>query len=123
MSLNDTNQMIAAALGGATLLVVIIGWLRWFRPRWRRVRQITTAVTETILGREAIIDAATGATLVPVQPGLGLRLATQEHQMDQMTDAVAKIAGSHERLDALEGRVTALELAHVHTPHLSLGGT
>ena len=110
------NSYIAVVIGLATLLAVIAGWARWVRPRLRRARLVTTAVTETILGRDAIHDASTGVELVPAQPGLGVRLASQETQLRTLADALTKIAGSHERLDDHEARIRALELLASRAP-------
>lgn len=111
--IEGTNEAVALALGVAALLGVLVGWVRWVRPKIRRGRREVTAVRDAILGRDAITDSITGKEIEPALPGMGVRMAQQEQQMAIITDAVAKIADSHLRLESLESRVKVLEDARV----------
>ena len=110
---DSTNGMITLTLGFVALAGVVLGWLRWVRPKIHRGRKEVVAVRDAILGREAITDSVTGKEIAPALPGMGVRMAHQESQMALLTDAVAKIADSHGRLESLEDRVKALEEASV----------
>ena len=87
----------------------IAGYWRWVRPRIKRAQQTATAIVETLVGREPIVDAATGKELVPAQPGMGVRLAsvedgqrTQAETIAKLTETVLKLDDAHHRLDTVE---------------------
>jgi hypothetical protein len=103
----------AAIIGGSAVLGIVIGWLRWVRPRLRHLFDQIGAVRDSILGREAVTDSITGAELAPALPGVGVRLAEQEKHLGILSEAVATIAQSHARLEDHEGRIVALEAAAV----------
>lgn len=112
--------MIAFLTSAAGLLVlfggggaVLAGWLKWIRPRWRAFRHRATAASDAILGREAKYDSITGELVQPALPGVGVRLADQQQQLDTLTVAVSRIADYHDRLDNHDVRITALEAAAV----------
>lgn len=92
MSLDLIAVLVGIAVGLSALLG---GWWRWVRPRYRKAKRTVAAVTETLVGRDAITDPSTGRELVPAQPGLGVRMATME-------EAIV-------RLSHMDGRVTAVE--------------
>jgi hypothetical protein len=98
---------VGAALG------VVLACLRWVRPRFRRTVQEATAMRDSILGRDAVVDSITGAELAPALPGVGVRLAETEKHLGVLAEAVATIAESHVRLEDHEGRIVALERAAV----------
>ena len=118
------------AVGGA--LALLAGFWRWFvgtdeKPGpWRRTRRVTRAVVDTLVGREATHDSITGEEIRPAIPGIGARMAEQEKHAAQvandigiLTRAVADLARTSERLDAVERnhadlaqRVTAVEQGH-----------
>lgn len=102
------------------IIAAVVAWLRWVRPKLRRGTEEVVAVRDAILGREALRDSITGREIQPALPGMGVRMAHQEEQSrDQraqlqiLTDAVTKIADSHELLNNIERRVAALEDAAV----------
>jgi multidrug efflux pump subunit AcrA (membrane-fusion protein) len=105
-SVNATLGLVLTALG---IVAIVGGWLRWVRPRWQRARRKVAGVFDAILGRDAIVDSITGKEIEPELPGIGVRMAHQESQMEKLTDAVAILADSHQRISSLEQRVTVLE--------------
>lgn len=120
MDLEQTNALIGLGIGAATLLGIVIGWMKWVRPRIRKGVDQVTGVRDAILGREAIVDSITGKELAPALPGMGVRMAQQEavsklqqEQMTLLTDAVAKLANTHQRLDDHDRRLNALEAAAI----------
>lgn len=110
----DRAQEWAVILGGlVTVVAALVGWWRVVRPRIRRTRGEIVAIRDSILGREAIIDTITGVERAPALPGIGVRMAANEENLSRLTDAVAKIAESHVRLENHEQRIKALEDASV----------
>lgn len=100
------TEAVPLALGIIALLTAIVGWLKWIRPRYRAGRNTVTAITETLLGRDEIVDAATGRVLVKKQPGMATRIDTVERALVALSD-------QHRTLDDHEKRITALEEATV----------
>lgn len=113
MNLAEVSATTGLALSLCALLAVLGGWLRWIRPRWRNGRREITAVRDAILGREAQFDSITGKEISPALPGMGVRMAHQEQQMELITSAVARLAETHERLENHESRIKKLEDAAV----------
>jgi hypothetical protein len=104
--LTSLNEFTGTALGLGALIALIAGWVKVVRPKWRAFWRKVTQFIDAIIGREAIVHPDTGRELVPAQPGIALRLMDQEQhmrdqgqQMEILTNAVAKIADSHERLE------------------------
>jgi len=90
-----TDDWAAVAGTASVLVAAAIGFRRRVIPWWRRVSGKFDAITETLVGREAIHDAATGKELVPAQPGLGVRIATLE-------EGFSELAKQSHRMDTLE---------------------
>lgn len=111
--LTSLNEFTGAAIGISALLGAAVGWVKVLRPRWRNTRQEVIAVKTALIGRDEIRDPVTNELLSPAQEGIGVRQARTEGQMAILTDAVAKIADSHQRLENHEGRIKALEEAAV----------
>lgn len=103
-----TPEDIALAATVVGLISALAGWWRWGRPRIEKARQDGAAMRDAILGREPVIDSITGRELAPALPGIGVRMATTEEQMMLLTEAVAKIADSHVRLEHIETRVDGI---------------
>lgn len=112
------------AVGGALALVATF-W-RWLLPKYRAGKADARAIRDTLVGREATRDSITGEEIRPAIPGIGARMAEQEKHAAQvasdigiLTRAVADLARTSERLDAVERnhadlaqRVTAVEQGH-----------
>lgn len=118
--LTSINAFTGTTLTVAALLSLVVGWIRWVRPRYRNGKRTFTAVVDTLVGREAIVDPITQRELAPAIKGVGARMeATEQEQKEQsrqlavMAQAVAKIAESHVQLDQHEQRIRALEEAAV----------
>lgn len=104
-----TPEQIALAATVVGLVTALAGWWRWVRPRLERVKKDGAAMRDAVLGRDPIVDSITGRELAPALPGVGVRMAHQEDQMRLLTDAVSKIADSHQRLAHVETRVDNIE--------------
>lgn len=113
MNPEDINATTGAVLGVIALLGVFVGWLKWLRPKIRSARQDGVAIRDAILGRDPVVDSITGKEIAPALPGMGVRMAHQEQQMDLITRAVAQLASTHTRIDNHETRIQKLEEASV----------
>lgn len=101
--ISQTTEL-ALALGG--LLVMVGGWLRWVRPKWRHFKNDALGARDVLVGRDAIIDRASGREVAPAIPGIGHRMATVEQ-------ALTTLVNNEHRLSALEIDVAELKAARV----------
>lgn len=108
---------VAAAIGALALLgkYALKGW-RWQRALARKA----AAIGDAILGRDAVVDSITGKEVLPPLPGMGVRMAHQEQQMEAITAAVTRLASQQEaltdhdrRIQSNTLRIEALEAAAV----------
>jgi len=111
---------IGLAIAAATLAGIAYAAFVKVRAAWRRGHQETVAVRDAILGREPIRDSITGREIQPALPGIGVRMANQEQQMEQLTKTVQLLAEhqatQHElerKVDQIDQRVKDLEDARV----------
>ncbi len=118
--MSDAQNWVTFLLGLAALLGVLVGWLRWVRPRIRRGKSEVTAIRDSILGRDAIVDSITGREIEPALPGVGVRLAATEKHLGVLAESVASLVLMHERIDRVEmhdkvqdARIDKLEEASV----------
>lgn len=118
--LGHATQVIDAAVGLATLLVIVFGWVRFVRPRLAKATAEVTAVRDSILGRDEIRDSITGRVLAPSLDGMGVRQERTEDQVAtlvlsqrQLTETVNRLAEQQQRLDNHEARITKLEEAAI----------
>lgn len=103
-------EQIALAATVVGLVTALAGWWRWVHPRIESTKKDGAAMRDAILGREPVVDSITGRELAPALPGIGVRMAHQEDQMRLLTDAVSKIADSHQRLEHVEKRVDEIAI-------------
>lgn len=104
-----TPEQIGLVATVIAIITALGSWWRWGRPKVVQARREVTAMRDAILGREPMVDSITGREVQPALPGIGVRMAHQEDQMRLLTDAVSKIADSHQRLEHIETRVDGLE--------------
>lgn len=96
-----------ALLGGiAGLMVIVLGWVGWLRPRVRRGSRLLVAALETLAGRGEILDEATGETLPAIMP-LHRRLNHLQRDLDAVAEAQASTAKALEILAAVQADQTA----------------
>lgn len=105
------SVILAAAVVAALAALSKYGLKVW--RAWRVARAKVTAVGDAILGREAVVDTITGKEIAPALPGMGVRMAHQEQQMEAITAAVTRLASQHEALKDHETRISRLEEAAV----------
>lgn len=126
------GQIGAAIVLLGAVISVMAGWVKWARPRWRRLTGTAIAIRDAILGRDEVHDSITGAKLAEALPGMGVRTALLEQQVSQqvvhlteLTKVVKTLADTQKRqqdhgarLDAhdsrfsvVEDRLTKVELA------------
>lgn len=97
------------------LLALWIAWYKAVRPRWRRFWARVGAALDTLVGRNIVLDLASGTKLPAIQPlpeRLGNIERAQERQSEvQKTQAetLAKVAEALERLGDHERRISMLE--------------
>ena len=120
MSDPSIGQYVAAFLALAAVVSTTYAAFRWARPRYQRLASKVTGVFDAILGRDAVVDSITGKELAPPLPGMGVRMAHQEQQMELLAVTVTKLANqqSHfqrleERVDSNTERIKALEDAQL----------
>ena len=100
--IEGVSSTTQAVLGVVALLGVLVGWLRWARPRWRKVKNDALGARDALVGREAIVDRASGREVAPAIPGIGMRMATVEQALLTLID-------NEKRLAALETDVKDLK--------------
>jgi len=103
--------LLGAVVGALALLWTKVGRRSW--RAYRSARTKVTAVSDAILGRDAVVDTITGREIAPALPGMGVRMAHQEQQMEAITAAVTRLASQQEALTDHERRIKALEEASV----------
>ena len=118
--MNEAGDWLTFTLALCGLLTVLVGWLKWVRPRYRRGRTQFVAARDSIIGRPAVYDSITGAEREPALPGVGVRLANTEEHLGTLAQAVATLAESHAlledhtlRISNHEDRIKDLEEARV----------
>lgn len=89
----------------AGTLVILAAFIRWARPKWRRMTSRWTAAGDALLGREAIHEPITGRELAPALPGIGQRMATVEDAVKTLTETVSRLDAINERLDRHEAQI------------------
>lgn len=99
------GQVATAIITIGAVAGVIGGWMKWLGPRWRRARAKWVAAVDSIVGREEIRDSITDEVKVPALPGIGVRMAHQEQQMELLTVTVTKLVDQQAHQQRLEQRV------------------
>jgi len=90
--MTEAQQMIAVAIGVCTLLGLLIGYVRWWVPRWRRIKQRFDGAVDVLFGRPAIVDPASGRVVSPKLPSLGERLVGFDQDVETLKQTVAPVA-------------------------------
>lgn len=123
--IQGVNQTTELIIGVCTAIVLLAGaykvlWHGRRRGNGHRDPGLIKAILrdlrggrDALLGRDAVVDTITGEERVPALPGIGVRMAHQEQQMELLTEAVAKLASTHTRLENHETRILKLEEAAV----------
>lgn len=109
--ISSSVVLLGAVVGALALLWTKVGRKAWVGYRTARAK--ATAVGDAILGRDAVVDTITGKEIAPALPGIGVRMANQEQQMEAITVAVTRLASHQETLIDHEGRLKALEEASI----------
>ena len=107
----NINNKADVAVAATVILAALGTYWRWLRPRLRSVRRDGRAIRDTLLGREEIRDSITNEVKVPALPGVGQRVASLEQAIGPLSVALARLADTHERLEAHDQRLNALEKA------------
>jgi hypothetical protein len=111
--MHSLSEWEAAIVLTGLALATLFGWIKVVRPRIRRVVHKFTAASDSILGREAVVDSITGVERSPALPGIGVRMADVENHVAGMASALQSIAASHVVLEDHEHRLVRLEEAAV----------
>ncbi|MBO9523416.1 MAG: hypothetical protein J7518_17950 [Nocardioidaceae bacterium] len=89
------------------LIAIWVGWVKLARPRVRKLFKGWRAAQDALLGREPIIDPASGRELAPALPGIGQRMATVEDAVKMLAENVAALDAVNRRVDRIETQVGA----------------
>lgn len=109
-----TAENVGIALGILTILTILIGALRWLRPRWRSAGRTWVAFRDTFLGRDEIVDTTTpGRIIEPALPPLGVRLANVESAVSELVKQDARLTHVEGDVATLKGEVADLKLGRV----------
>lgn len=107
--IEQTGTLVTIAGGILALLLAVLGWLRWLRPRVRKAISRTGAALDTIAGREAIVDNITGRELAPALPSIGKRMESVEGSVAQLVEVIKSQHQQDRRLDDHDHRIKQLE--------------
>jgi hypothetical protein len=100
--LTQLDVTMKALIGALTLCGIVAGFFRWVRPGMKQVASDVRAGRDALVGRDEIKDSITGRVLVPALPGIGVRMASTENNLTELTVAVAKLADNDQRTTELE---------------------
>lgn len=111
---NSLNEALLAiiGLGGSTGLIYRFLWRGKGDHQPGLVKSLirkSNLAYDTLVGSEPIMDPETGRELRPALPGIGTRMAKTEETLVTLTEAVAKIADSHVRINDIETRLSYVE--------------
>ena len=106
MDLDRTNEIVGLALGLLALMGAVAGWLKVIRPRYRAARRKAIAISDALIGREAITDTITGRELAPALPGIGARMETVEKAVTHVADLLTTQRDQDREIETLKERVT-----------------
>jgi hypothetical protein len=105
MNLTTAQSVLALILAVAAVVGLVLSVRRWASPRWRNVKGDGVAMRDAVIGRPAVVDTITGKELAPALPGIGVRMAHQEQQMELLAVTVTKLVDQQTHQRALEQRV------------------
>lgn len=111
--LDNTQTVVAITGSGIAILAALGGWLKYIRPKLKKKTNAVWGAVETLAGRDAIVNRATGRVMVPAVPGIGIRMENLETKTDELTSVVKSLAKTHAVLDNHEQRIQRLEEAAV----------
>lgn len=111
--IDGLSQSTELALGLGGLLVMVAGGLRWARPKWRQFKNDALGARDALVGREAIIDRASGREVAPAIPGIGHRMATVEQVLVTLVDNEHRLSAAEDAISSLRADVTRLDAAYV----------
>jgi hypothetical protein len=100
--ISDIDALSKALIAVMTCGALVFSFFRWVRPGVKQVASDVRAGRDALVGREAIHDSITGRELVPALPGIGVRMASTENNLTELTTAVAKLADNDQRTTDLE---------------------
>ena len=90
--MTEVQQGIAVAIGLCTLGGILVGYAKWWLPRWRRIRQRFDGAIDVLFGRPAIVDPASGQAVSPKLPSLGERLVAFDRDVEALKQTLAPVA-------------------------------
>lgn len=102
--LNDTVRLL---LGLAAIAALVVGWFRKGRPWLKQRREEREAISEVLLGREAIpANRITGEGPKPAKPSIGQLVADIHHELhpnngSSMKDALTRTENAVTELRAM----------------------
>lgn len=109
MDLDQTSHAIGLALGLLALLGAFVGFLRWARPRYRTAKTQGAMAIYSLVGRDEVVDPASGRVLAEAQPGIGARMESVENAVVRVVDLIESQQRQDDRIDDHEHRIKQLE--------------
>ena len=116
----DLSPLATLIITLGAVVGVITAAVKWAWPKWKAFCGKTVAAIDSIVGRDEIRDSITGEVRVPALPGIGVRMAHQEQQMELLTVTVTKLVDQQvhqqrleQRVDEHDDRIKKLEDAQV----------
>jgi hypothetical protein len=101
--ITNIDALSKALIGVMTLGALVFSFFRWVRPKMKQAASDIRAGRDALVGRDAIYDSTVpGKILVPALPGIGVRMASTENNLTELTTAVAKLADNDQRTTDLE---------------------
>ncbi|WP_028472128.1 hypothetical protein [Nocardioides alkalitolerans] len=95
------------AVGAA--VIMLAGLFVWIKKKVREPIQNFNRGLVALVGREAVIDPATGMSLAPPIPGLGVRLAHIEEVMSQLAVNDQRTTQVFAQMETIHGRLNTLQ--------------
>lgn len=108
MNLDQAQVTISLLLGICALAGVVVGYLRWWRPKYRHVVGQVVAGRDSLIGREAVVDSITGREILPALPGIGVRMENVETAVVKVVDLIESEHRQNRRIEAIEAEVGQL---------------
>ena len=114
--MTQAQQTLTLTLGVLTLVGVVAGYCRFWRPRWRAFTAGVRLWWATQVGSEAILHPVTGEEIQPAQKGVAHRLHDLEQgqagQSAILARAIDLLEGQqslNHRIDGIDDRLTVVE--------------
>lgn len=118
--MTQAQQVISIIVGILGIAGIIYGFMRFWLPRWHKIKADARLWWATQVGSEAIKHPVTGETIHPEQKGVAHRLYAVEQGQERQAELMERVIvlmeaekAQNHRIDEVEARVTILEAGAV----------